>query len=114
MASSNPEDTEPSDGLMEVLIKSLFYLCGNVDLTDYFVARFDIQQPALFSILQEIEKLTAPPQSQETVKRRKRGERTYYKKPGKPHNHDFCDSCGEGGDLLCCDNCPASFHIECQ
>ena len=29
-------------------------------------------------------------------------------------NLDYCSYCDEGGDLLNCDRCPASFHLTCQ
>jgi hypothetical protein len=29
-------------------------------------------------------------------------------------NHDYCAYCDEGGDLLNCDRCPASFHLLCS
>ncbi|XP_028396400.1 PHD finger protein 12-like [Dendronephthya gigantea] len=35
------------------------------------------------------------------------------RKQGRTVNHDSCDSCGEGGDLLCCDQCPCAFHLTC-
>ena len=38
----------------------------------------------------------------------------YFKRPGRGHNHDSCDSCSEGGALICCDLCPASFHLQCH
>ena len=28
-------------------------------------------------------------------------------------NRDFCDYCDEGGNLVNCDRCPASFHFVC-
>lgn len=28
-------------------------------------------------------------------------------------NHETCDCCSESGDLICCDNCPCSFHFKC-
>ncbi|KAM3724186.1 PHD finger protein [Dirofilaria immitis] len=32
----------------------------------------------------------------------------------KSINSQYCSSCMEGGELLCCDRCPASFHLMCH
>ena len=29
-------------------------------------------------------------------------------------NEDWCAVCNNGGDLLCCDNCPKVFHTTCH
>ena len=28
-------------------------------------------------------------------------------------NRDHCSICRKGGELLCCDHCPKSFHTKC-
>ncbi|ENN73980.1 hypothetical protein YQE_09435, partial [Dendroctonus ponderosae] len=61
----------------------------------------------------EIQALIAPPGSEKKDKGKK-PEHPYFKRPGKGHNHDFCDACTEGGDLICCDKCPSSFHLGCH
>lgn len=63
--------------------------------------------------MDEIQKLIAPPVSDDATKRQ-RCEPKEYKKHGKAINHDYCDSCQEGGDLVCCDRCPVSFHLQCH
>ena len=66
-----------------------------------------------FLLLQDIQRLIAPPCAQEESPPSIR-ERVISRRPGKLVNHDSCDSCREGGDLLCCDRCPAAFHLQCQ
>ncbi|XP_038217535.1 PHD finger protein 12 [Zerene cesonia] len=60
-----------------------------------------------------IRALIKPPDEDVTTPKPKKPQHPYYKRPGKGHNHDSCDACGEGGDLICCDRCPASFHLGC-
>ncbi|XP_019622342.1 PREDICTED: PHD finger protein 12-like [Branchiostoma belcheri] len=63
-------------------------------------------------LMEKIQALIAPPQSEEPPKRSRREAREP-RRTGKSFNRDCCDSCKEGGDLLCCDRCPAAFHLQC-
>ncbi|XP_013149241.1 PREDICTED: PHD finger protein 12 [Papilio polytes] len=60
-----------------------------------------------------IRAIIKPPDEDLVPPKPKKPQHPYYKRPGKGHNHDSCDACGEGGDLICCDRCPASFHLGC-
>ncbi|PRD30788.1 UNVERIFIED_CONTAM: Phf12 [Trichonephila clavipes] len=64
-------------------------------------------------LMPQIQTLIAPPILEENAKKKKERERRY-RRPGRSVNHDSCDGCKEGGDLICCDRCPAAFHLTCQ
>ncbi|KAI4454837.1 phd finger protein 12 [Holotrichia oblita] len=66
-------------------------------------------------LMAQVQALIAPPASDDATKEKpKKIEHPYFKRPGRGHNHDSCDSCGEGGALICCDKCPSSFHLQCH
>lgn len=69
-------------------------------------------------LMPQIQALIAPPVSEEskTTKKKDKDDKThpYFKRPGRGHNRDSCDACRDGGELICCDKCPASFHLQCH
>ncbi|XP_035211404.1 PHD finger protein 12-like [Stegodyphus dumicola] len=64
-------------------------------------------------LMPQIQAIIAPPILEDSAKKKKDRERRY-RRPGRTVNHDSCDSCKEGGDLICCDRCPAAFHLTCH
>lgn len=72
-----------------------------------------VPAPLCLSVhVQQIQALLAPPKSEDGEKKSRRPEKEP-RRSGRATNHDSCDSCKEGGDLLCCDHCPAAFHLQC-
>ncbi|XP_048264791.1 PHD finger protein 12 isoform X2 [Bombus terrestris] len=75
--------------------------------------------PMIGGLMPQIQALIAPPVSEDskTAKNKKDKEEKkhpYFKRRGRGHNHDICDACRDGGELICCDKCPASYHLQCH
>ncbi|KAK0416373.1 hypothetical protein QR680_012446 [Steinernema hermaphroditum] len=62
-------------------------------------------------LLNEIYALTAPPASK---KKAAPPPQTQMNGKWNSANAQFCVACREGGELLCCDRCPSSFHLMCH
>ncbi|XP_048853863.1 PHD finger protein 12-like isoform X2 [Brienomyrus brachyistius] len=60
--------------------------------------------------LMEIQTLLAPPRPDEGGKVSRKLE---VRRNSRAANRGACDGCGEGGELLDCDRCPAAFHPQC-
>lgn len=75
--------------------------------------------PMIGGLMPQIQALIAPPVSEDSKSTKSKKEKEekkhpYFKRRGRGHNHDFCDACRDGGELICCDKCPASYHLQCQ
>lgn len=61
-----------------------------------------------------VRKPTPPPQARIASKPLARGGKTMPEVPSGDPNEDYCAVCQNGGDLLCCDECPKVFHLKCH
>nr|XP_034189024.1 PHD finger protein 12 isoform X1 [Osmia lignaria]XP_034189026.1 PHD finger protein 12 isoform X1 [Osmia lignaria] len=75
--------------------------------------------PMIGGLMPQIQALIAPPVSEDSKaaknkKDKEEKKHPYFKRRGRGHNHDICDACRDGGELICCDKCPASYHLQCH
>ncbi|XP_012136148.1 uncharacterized protein LOC100880135 isoform X2 [Megachile rotundata] len=75
--------------------------------------------PMIGGLMPQIQALIAPPVSEDSKaaknkKDKEEKKHPYFKRRGRGHNRDICDACRDGGELICCDKCPASYHLQCH
>lgn len=75
--------------------------------------------PMIGGLMPQIQALIAPPVSEDSKaakgkKEKEEKKHPYFKRRGRGHNRDICDACRDGGELICCDKCPASYHLQCH
>ena len=75
--------------------------------------------PMIGGLMPQIQALIAPPVSEDSKTARNKKDKEekrhpYFKRRGRGHNRDICDACKDGGELICCDKCPASYHLQCH
>lgn len=66
------------------------------------------------SLMEEIQKIIKPPDEENSGKKKSTVASISGYRKGCSRNQDFCHSCGETGALICCHECPASFHYSCH
>lgn len=61
--------------------------------------------------------LAVPPQEKEGIQWEPKEEEEEEEEEGGEEEEDdhmeFCRVCKDGGELLCCDTCPSSYHLHC-
>ncbi|KAL1350050.1 hypothetical protein HN51_026506 [Arachis hypogaea] len=90
--------------------------CSNVfTLSEFkFHAGFALNRPCLNLFMESGEPFTlCLLQAWSSEYKARKSQNQAVKVDNDDRNDDSCGLCGEGGELICCDNCPSTFHLTC-